>query len=220
MRDCYCELWEKDPSVLEKQGVPRGFCGLCDSCKTPGHVRHFPGIVPYSGSWCDAHYRRLSFVHPLAIPGIFFYAALALLLALAANAQEAAPAVEPITRIELILKARDAANGRHFCVVGMPTVTENKIGRVTGKHLFRGQLDDGTGKLEFFAFGKFPPVQAGERVEMCGQYHKFKLHRHGVGFHDELVVAAMFKGAAIASGRVEIGPDGLRTRKKAAPGTP
>lgn len=157
---------------------------------------------------------RLSCIHPLAIPGIFFSMALALLPAPAANAQEAAAPVEPITRIELILKARDAANGRHFCVVGMPTVTENKVGRVTGKHLFRGQIDDGSGKLEFFAFGKFPPVQAGERVEMCGQYHKFKLHRHGIGFHDELVVQAMFKGAAIASGRVEIGPSGIVVRKK------
>jgi hypothetical protein len=137
-----------------------------------------------------------------------------LLLALAAAAQDAAPQVEPITRIELILKARESSNGRHYCVVGMPTVTENKVGRVTGKHLFRGQIDDGTGKLEFFAFGKFPPVQAGERVEMCGQYHKFKLHRHGIGFHDELVVAAMFKGAAIATGRVEIAPSGIVVRKK------
>jgi hypothetical protein len=137
-----------------------------------------------------------------------------LLLALAAAAQDAAPQVEPITRIELILKARESSNGRHYCVVGMPTVTENKVGRVTGKHLFRGQIDDGTGKLEFFAFGKFPPLKAGERVEMCGQYHKFKLHRHGIGFHDELVVAAMFKGAAIATGRVEIAPSGIVVRKK------
>lgn len=142
---------------------------------------------------------------------------LALGLACGALAQEAAPQVEPITRIELILKSREASNGRHYCVVGTPTVTENKVGRVTGKHLFRGQIDDGTGKLEFFAFGRFPPLQAGERVEMCGQYHKFKLHRHGVGFHDELVVAAMFKGAAIASGRVELGPAGLKVRKQKAP---
>lgn len=52
---------------------------------------------------------------------------------------------------------------------------------------------------------------------MCGQHHKFKLHRHGVGFHDELVVAALFKGAAIASGRVELGPAGLKVRKQKAP---
>lgn len=140
----------------------------------------------------------------------------AILLALSAVAGDVAPAVEPIVKIGTLLKNRDRANGRDFCVVGMPTVTENKIGRVTGKHLFRGQLDDGTGKLEFFAFGRFPPVLAGERVEMCGRFHKYNLHRHGVGYVNELVVAAMVKGAGIATGLVELGPDGVRHRGKPA----
>ncbi|MDX6769592.1 MAG: hypothetical protein SF051_08680 [Elusimicrobiota bacterium] len=131
-------------------------------------------------------------------------------------AGDPAPTPEAITPIGAILKNRDLANGRHFCVVGLPTVTENKVGRVTGKHLFRGQLDDGTGKLEFFAFGRFPRVTVGERVEMCGKYHKYNLHRHGVGFADELVVAAMLKGAGIGAGLVEVGPDGVRHRGKPA----
>lgn len=138
---------------------------------------------------------------------------LALLLGPAA-AQEAVRAVEPITKIGAILKNRDLANGKHFCVVGLPTVTENKIGRVTGKHLFRGQIDDGTGKLEFFAFGRFPKVETGERVEMCGKFHKYYLHRHGVGYSNELVVAAILKGDGIAAGRVVLGPDGVRARPK------
>lgn len=138
----------------------------------------------------------------------------ALLLALALGASAAETPIEPITKIGAILKNRDLANGRHFCVVGAPTVTENKIGRVTGKHLFRGQLDDGTGKLEFFAFGRFPKVETGERVEMCGKFHKYYLHRHGVGYSNELVVAAILKGDGIAAGRVMLGPDGVRARPK------
>lgn len=142
---------------------------------------------------------------------------LVLTLAAGAAAVEPAPAVEPITRIDAILKNRELSNGRYFCVAGAPTVTENKVGRVTGKHLFRGQIDDGTGKLEFFAFGKFPLVREGERIELCGKYHKFKLHRHGVGFADEIVVEAMLKGANIGAGRVELGPGGVRLRPKPAP---
>jgi hypothetical protein len=145
-----------------------------------------------------------------------FIASLLLTLAASAAAGDPAPAVEPIARIGAILKNRDRANGRDFCVVGLPTVTENKIGRVTGKHLFRGQIDDGTGKLEFFAFGSFPRVQPGERVEMCGKFHKYNLHRHNVGYTNELVVAAILKGPGIAAGLVEIGPDGVRHRAKPA----
>jgi hypothetical protein len=58
-RGCYCELWDTDSQVYESRGLPRGYCGFCERCGQPGHVRHFPGSVPYTGSWCDAHYRRL-----------------------------------------------------------------------------------------------------------------------------------------------------------------
>ena len=81
-RSCYCDLWDKDPSILEKQGVPKGFCGLCEKCHKAGHMRHHPGAVPYTGSWCDHHYKILSLTHPTtplgfilwlsAITGIFF----------------------------------------------------------------------------------------------------------------------------------------------------
>jgi len=63
-RYCYCDLWEKSPETLEKQGVPRGYCGLCEVCRAPGHTQHFPGGIPYTGAWCDKHYRRLLFFDP------------------------------------------------------------------------------------------------------------------------------------------------------------
>ena len=56
-RNCYCGLWEKNPQLLEAQHVPRGFCGICERCGQPGHMRHAPGAAPYTGAWCDRCYR-------------------------------------------------------------------------------------------------------------------------------------------------------------------
>ena len=44
---CYCEDGETT-------------CGDCQICEKPGHTRHFPGPVPYTGSWCDEHYDMLA----------------------------------------------------------------------------------------------------------------------------------------------------------------
>jgi O-acetyl-ADP-ribose deacetylase len=63
-RMCYCDLWEKSPDTLRQQGVPPGYCGLCEKCGMPGHTRHFPGPIPYTGSWCDYHYRMLLILDP------------------------------------------------------------------------------------------------------------------------------------------------------------
>jgi hypothetical protein len=79
-RGCYCGLWDKDPSYLVSRGVPPGYCGHCQRCGEPGHTRHFPGGVPYTGCWCDKHYRRLSWLHPLACPGMAIYVGLFLAL--------------------------------------------------------------------------------------------------------------------------------------------
>jgi hypothetical protein len=125
-----------------------------------------------------------------------------LLLALALRA---AAAVEPITPMGDILKNRESWNGRSFCVVGKPVEMDERIGRVTGKHLFRGKIDDGTGRLEIFAFGHFPSVALGERIEVCGKYNRFKIHRNGVGYHDEIEAVAILKGAGIAAGKVIVG---------------
>ncbi len=59
---CYCGLWEEDPKHFERRGIPRGVCGMCDSCGAPGHTRHYPGPVPVTGSWCDTCYGQLSSV--------------------------------------------------------------------------------------------------------------------------------------------------------------
>ena len=73
--NCYCGLWKTDPELLRRQGVPPGYCGLCQVCGEPGHTRHFPGAVPYTGSWCDRHYRRARNLHPLGAVGFFLWLA-------------------------------------------------------------------------------------------------------------------------------------------------
>ena len=45
-RNCYC-------------GEGPTHCGTCQVCGKPGHARHFPGPLPYTGSWCDTHYTIL-----------------------------------------------------------------------------------------------------------------------------------------------------------------
>ena len=56
-RNCYCDLWEKNPELLEPQSISRGFCAICERCSQPGHMRHAPGAAPYTGAWCDRCYR-------------------------------------------------------------------------------------------------------------------------------------------------------------------
>jgi len=70
---CYCDLWNKSPETLEKQGVSRGFCGLCDVCGEPGHLLHFPGAVPFTGAWCKKHYYRAMILHPMGRIGSFIW---------------------------------------------------------------------------------------------------------------------------------------------------
>jgi len=73
-RMCYCDaLRKKDPDYLKKQGIPDGFCGTCEKCGKPGHIRHHPGSVPYTGAWCDRCYRILTWTHPLAFPGLLVW---------------------------------------------------------------------------------------------------------------------------------------------------
>lgn len=72
-RGCYCELWNTKPEFLEQQEIPRGYCGLCQVCGRPGHIRHHPGAVPYTGSWCDWHYRRVALFHPFAPLGCILW---------------------------------------------------------------------------------------------------------------------------------------------------
>ena len=39
--------------------------GPCESCGRRGALRHFPGASPSSGIWCERHYRRLMWLHPM-----------------------------------------------------------------------------------------------------------------------------------------------------------
>ncbi len=63
--DCQCSLWTTKPDFLASQGLPRGYCGHCEVCGQAGHVRHFPGPSASTGVWCDRHYRRTAWLHPM-----------------------------------------------------------------------------------------------------------------------------------------------------------
>lgn len=142
-------------------------------------------------------------------------AAALLLLSLSASA------TETITPISAILKNRDLANGRNFCVVGKPVEIKEKVGEVTGKHLFRGKIDDGTGQLTLFAYGKFPAIILGEAIEVCGKYTKFYLSKGNNAYHNQIEARAILKGKMISAGLVDIVNGEVMLRpKKPAPAPP
>jgi hypothetical protein len=65
-RNCYCKPGEVS-------------CGTCERCGAPGHTRHFPGGVPYTGAWCDRCYRIVGLTH---LAGTAGPVAIAVLLAM------------------------------------------------------------------------------------------------------------------------------------------
>ena len=67
-RGCYCGLWDTDPEHFKQSGLSPGYCGQCDRCGAPGHTRHFPGPVPYTGAWCDRCYRIVQWTWLLRSP--------------------------------------------------------------------------------------------------------------------------------------------------------
>lgn len=68
-RGCLCPAAEA--------GAAETFCGTCQVCGNPGHTRHFPGALPYSGAWCDAHFNRVKWFDPRASLGCILWAFLA-----------------------------------------------------------------------------------------------------------------------------------------------
>jgi len=54
--DCYCEERKKYPESY--RDIPEGFCGMCDICGEPGHMRAHPNL-PITGAWCDEHWNDL-----------------------------------------------------------------------------------------------------------------------------------------------------------------
>jgi hypothetical protein len=139
---------------------------------------------------------------------------------LALLALPAAAAAETITPIADILRNRDWANGKNFCVVGKPVEITEKYGEVTGKHLFRGKIDDGTGRLVLFSYGNFPAVALGEAIEVCGRYDKFKVSKGNKNYHNQIEARVILKGKLIASGAVEVGESIVLAAKKPAPPPP
>lgn len=71
-RGCRCGA-ESTPSTDGPPGVPEGHCGWCEVCGRPGHNRHFPGVLPFRGTWCDRHYRRIRRLHPLGAGGVLYW---------------------------------------------------------------------------------------------------------------------------------------------------
>lgn len=65
-RDCYC-------------GPGDRYCATCEVCGRPGHLRHFPGAVTVTGSWCARHYWRLKLLHPSGAIGCWVWFAGAML---------------------------------------------------------------------------------------------------------------------------------------------
>jgi hypothetical protein len=82
-RDCYCPDGPAGTAPITPE-VPPGFCGVCEVCGHPGHTRHFPGTSPVTGAWCDAHYRRTAWLHPMGHYGRWLYAGALLAFALIA----------------------------------------------------------------------------------------------------------------------------------------
>ena len=56
LRPCYCFLWHEDRQLLEKEGLPYGYCGWC-GCGKLGHTRHAP-TGPSTAAWCDECWER------------------------------------------------------------------------------------------------------------------------------------------------------------------
>ncbi len=55
-------------------------CSTCEVCGRPGHLRHFPGSAPVTGSWCTLHYWRLKVLSPSGSVGFWLWLAVALFL--------------------------------------------------------------------------------------------------------------------------------------------
>ena len=77
-RSCYCELWERNPERMEKEGIPRGFCGLCRVCRKPGHTMPFPGSAPITAAWCRFHYWKTATLNPYGSIGCLLYSGVVL----------------------------------------------------------------------------------------------------------------------------------------------
>ena len=124
------------------------------------------------------------------------------LLALAFIALPAA--ADPITKAGDILKNRDVMDGRSVCVIGKVVSVNEKFGQVTGKHLFRGTLNDATGSVMIFSYGYFPKIALGETIEVCGRFAKTYVSPSKNVYQNQVTTAAILKDRGINAGLVDI----------------
>lgn len=79
---------ERERRAAEEFRHPRGcwcgpddaYCATCEVCGRPGHLRHFPGSAPVTGSWCAFHYWRLKVLSPSGSIGCWLWLAMAVFL--------------------------------------------------------------------------------------------------------------------------------------------
>lgn len=82
---CYCKERESNPKIAEEmKDIPVGYCGLCEVCGKPGHMKAHPRL-PTTGAWCDTHWEELvrhriislgdivQYAFYVLIAGIFIY---------------------------------------------------------------------------------------------------------------------------------------------------
>ncbi len=53
---CYCEERKNNPEGY--RSIPEGYCGICDVCGEPGHMRAHPHYAT-TGAWCDEHWNDI-----------------------------------------------------------------------------------------------------------------------------------------------------------------
>lgn len=54
-----CDRDPIDVDDFEEGSISKEYCGTCETCENPGHIRHYPSSVPYTGSWCDSCFAKL-----------------------------------------------------------------------------------------------------------------------------------------------------------------
>lgn len=80
-RNCYCGSFDRE--FLRQQGIPEGFCGICERCGKPGHTQHFPGPVPYTGAWCDRCVKIVALTWYLKNPMVWLAVGIGIVVAMA-----------------------------------------------------------------------------------------------------------------------------------------
>lgn len=57
--DCYCRERRDNPAFAAHcADLPPGYCGRCETCGQPGHLRAHP-YLPTTSAWCDQHWAQL-----------------------------------------------------------------------------------------------------------------------------------------------------------------